>query len=116
MYLVSLAQHSAWLGAAERPEKPSYSKRTARPQPRYMPACGAENGASYLSEGLSWSLLAMSPTVARRGGVQAGGGAPAVTCGRDQPAAVRRCRRWTTTARRTPRPTGGRTRTPTARP
>src|SRR6266542_705759 len=46
MYLVSLAQHSAWLGAAERPEKPSYSKRTARPQPRYMPACGAENGAS----------------------------------------------------------------------
>src|SRR6266511_2600063 len=46
MELVSLAQHSAWLGAAERPEKPSYSKRTARPQPRYMPACGAENGAS----------------------------------------------------------------------
>src|SRR6266511_1339317 len=70
MYLVSLAQHSAWLGAAERPEKPSYSKRTARPQPRYMPACGAENGASYLSEGLSWSLLAMSPTVARRGAVR----------------------------------------------
>ncbi len=52
----------------------------------------------------------------RRGGVQAGGGGPAVTCGRDQPAAVRRCRRWTTTARRIPRPTGGRTRTPTARP
>src|SRR6266496_1899627 len=46
MWLVSLAQHSAWLRAAERPEKPSYSKRTARPQPRYMPACGAENGAS----------------------------------------------------------------------
>src|SRR6266508_216587 len=46
MELVSLAQHSDWLGAAERPEKPSYSKRTARPQPRYMPACGAENGAS----------------------------------------------------------------------
>src|SRR6266508_5508181 len=46
MELVSLAQHSAWLGAGERPEKPSYSKRTARPQPRYMPACGAENGAS----------------------------------------------------------------------
>src|SRR6266498_1193028 len=53
MYLVSLAQHSAWLGAAERPEKPSYSKRTARPQPRYMPACGAENGAS---EGVSFLL------------------------------------------------------------
>src|SRR6266498_2307040 len=52
MYLVSLAQHSAWLGAAERPEKPSYSKRTARPQPRYMPACGAENGASALSRRL----------------------------------------------------------------
>src|SRR6266511_4619907 len=49
MELVSLAQHSAWLGAAERPEKPSYSKRTARPQPRYMPACGAENGASRLA-------------------------------------------------------------------
>src|SRR6266508_6118357 len=49
MELVSLAQHSAWLGAAERPEKPSYSKRTARPQPRYMPACGAENGASSIT-------------------------------------------------------------------
>src|SRR6266540_285001 len=61
MKFVSLAQHSAWLGAGERPEKPSYSKRTARPQPRYMPACGAENGASTIPARFGGSTLPPNP-------------------------------------------------------